>query len=231
MDGPLAGVSESGGRGNDSSRPRQGRPSRRGVSILLLCLERTRPHPTARICFGASPGDCKRGAGVIAGFGALYKAGAWNVDAWAAGSSTCRCPIPPSAAIRTTFAGLWLATKQHGAGIACPNGSSANGMVRRRRVVAELGVKRLGDPPPGIQDLVPDCAARRLWSSSRTVLGGKGSHSRAATRRALASCAPFCKSRIATGGSAGNQIRCGFVRRRDEGSRDNQERRLLWNYT
>jgi transposase len=45
------------------------------------------------------------------------------------------------------------------------------------------------------------------------VLGGKGSRSRANPGRALASCAPFSPSVIATGGSAGNQFRSSVVRR------------------
>jgi len=41
--------------------------------------------------------------------------------------------------------------------------------------------------------LVPRCAARREAVSSRTVLGGKGPLRRGTNRRALASCAPFCR--------------------------------------
>jgi hypothetical protein len=41
--------------------------------------------------------------------------------------------------------------------------------------------------------LIPTSAARRRWFGSRTVLGGKGSHSRAKPGRALASPAPFCR--------------------------------------
>jgi hypothetical protein len=42
-------------------------------------------------------------------------------------------------------------------------------------------------------NLIPTSAARRRWVGSRTVLGGKGSHSRAKPGRALASPAPFCR--------------------------------------
>jgi hypothetical protein len=52
----------------------------------------------------------------------------------------------------------------------------------------------LWDPPPGIQASGSRSAARRRASDSRTVLGGKGSLRRGKLRRALASCAPFCKS-------------------------------------
>jgi hypothetical protein len=51
----------------------------------------------------------------------------------------------------------------------------------------------LWDPPPGIQASGSRSAARRRASDSRTVLGGKGSLRRGKLRRALASCAPFCK--------------------------------------
>ena len=55
-------------------------------------------------------------------------------------------------------------------------------------------MRRLGDPPPGIQASGSHSTARHCWSGSRTVLGGKGSLRRGQLRRALASCAPFCKS-------------------------------------
>jgi hypothetical protein len=63
---------------------------------------------------------------------------------------------------------------------------------------------RLGDPPPGIQTSGSRSAARPSALNRRTVLGGKGSLRRgrpASGRpgRALASCAPFCKSRIRDG--------------------------------
>jgi hypothetical protein len=51
----------------------------------------------------------------------------------------------------------------------------------------------LWDPPPGILAFGSRSAARRRALSSRTVLGSKGSLRRAKNRRALASCAPFCR--------------------------------------
>jgi len=45
-----------------------------------------------------------------------------------------------------------------------------------------------------------------MIASARTVLAGKGSLRRAKNRRALAGCAPFWRSVIATGGSGGNTI-------------------------
>ena len=53
-------------------------------------------------------------------------------------------------------------------------------------------MKTLRNPPPGIEVSDSRCAARRQGRASRTVLGGKGSLRRAKSRRALASCAPFC---------------------------------------
>src|SRR3954447_10610490 len=52
------------------------------------------------------------------------------------------------------------------------------------------------------------CPLRRpsMIASARTVLAGKGSLRRAKNRRALAGCAPFRRSIIATGGSGGNTI-------------------------
>jgi len=58
---------------------------------------------------------------------------------------------------------------------------------------------RLGDPPPGNQASGSDSAARRRLADSRTVLGGKGSLRRAKSGRALASCAPFCRTIIRDG--------------------------------
>ena len=52
-------------------------------------------------------------------------------------------------------------------------------------------MRRLGNPPPGIQASGSRCAVRRQPLDSRTVLGGKGSLRRGTNRRALASCAPF----------------------------------------
>jgi hypothetical protein len=52
-------------------------------------------------------------------------------------------------------------------------------------------MRKLGNPPTGIQGSGSDCAVRRLVGSSRTVLGGKGSLRRGKPRRALASSAPF----------------------------------------
>ena len=68
----------------------------------------------------------------------------------------------------------------------------------------------LWDPPPGIQASGSRSAAHRRASDSRTVLGGKGSLSRGKLHGTLASCAPFCSQPIATGGSAGNQMRSSF---------------------
>ena len=56
---------------------------------------------------------------------------------------------------------------------------------------------RLGDPPPGIQASGSRSAASAL--NSRTVLGGKGPLRRGRQRRALASCAPFCRATIRDG--------------------------------
>ena len=55
-------------------------------------------------------------------------------------------------------------------------------------------MKMLWDPPTEIQASGFRSAARRFSVDSRTVLGGKGSLRRGKHRRALASCAPFCKS-------------------------------------
>jgi len=51
----------------------------------------------------------------------------------------------------------------------------------------------LGDPPPGNQASGSDYAARHCGSDSRPVLGDKGSLRRGRLRRALVSCAPFCR--------------------------------------
>ena len=60
-------------------------------------------------------------------------------------------------------------------------------------------MKTLGNPPPGIQASGSRCAVRRRVRGSRTVLGGKGSLRRGEPRRALASCAPFCRRIIRDG--------------------------------
>lgn len=60
-------------------------------------------------------------------------------------------------------------------------------------------MKTLWNPPPGIQATGSRCAVRRQVCVSRTVLGGKGSLRRGTNRRALASCAPFCRSMIRDG--------------------------------
>jgi hypothetical protein len=60
-------------------------------------------------------------------------------------------------------------------------------------------MRELRNPPPGIQASGSHCAVRRRCASSRTVLGGKGSLRRGANRRALASCAPFCRTIIRDG--------------------------------
>jgi len=60
-------------------------------------------------------------------------------------------------------------------------------------------MRELGNPPPGIQASGSRCAVRRRARSSRTVLGGKGSLRRGTNRRALASCAPFCRTIIRDG--------------------------------
>ena len=73
-------------------------------------------------------------------------------------------------------------------------------------------MRRLWDPPPGNQAFGSHCAARRRALNRRTVLGGKGALRRGQLRRALASCAPFCRQLIATGGSAGNQMAEQFLR-------------------
>ena len=52
-------------------------------------------------------------------------------------------------------------------------------------------MKKLGDPPPGIQASGSGSASRRRFLNSRTVLGGKGSLRRGKLRRALVSGAPF----------------------------------------
>jgi hypothetical protein len=60
-------------------------------------------------------------------------------------------------------------------------------------------MRKLRNPPPGIQASGSHCAVRRLVGSSRTVLGGKGSLRRGQHRRALAASAPFCSRIIRDG--------------------------------
>jgi hypothetical protein len=60
-------------------------------------------------------------------------------------------------------------------------------------------MKTLGNSPPGIQASGSRCAVRRRVGSHRPVLGGKGSLRRGTNRRALASCAPFCRTIIRDG--------------------------------
>jgi hypothetical protein len=60
-------------------------------------------------------------------------------------------------------------------------------------------MRELGNSPPGIQASGSHCAVRRRVHNSRTVLGGKGSLRRGKPRRALASCAPFCRTIIRDG--------------------------------
>ena len=60
-------------------------------------------------------------------------------------------------------------------------------------------MRKLGNPPPGIQASGSRCAVRRCVRSRRTVLGGKGSLRRGQHRRALASSAPFCRTIIRDG--------------------------------
>lgn len=60
-------------------------------------------------------------------------------------------------------------------------------------------MRRLGNPPPGIQTSGSRCAVRRRVGSRRTVLGAKGSLRRGKPRRALASSAPFCSRMIRDG--------------------------------
>jgi hypothetical protein len=59
-------------------------------------------------------------------------------------------------------------------------------------------MRKLGNPPPGIQASGSHCAVRRVLLDSRTVLAGKGPLRRGC-RRALASCAPFCRSILRDG--------------------------------
>jgi hypothetical protein len=60
-------------------------------------------------------------------------------------------------------------------------------------------MKKLGNPPPGIQVSGSRCAVRRGAASRTTVLGGKGSLRRGKHRRALASCAPLWRRIIRDG--------------------------------
>ena len=52
-------------------------------------------------------------------------------------------------------------------------------------------MRTLGNPPPGIQASGSRCAVRRQAVNRKKVLGGVR-FAAGATRRALASCAPFC---------------------------------------
>lgn len=61
-----------------------------------------------------------------------------------------------------------------------------------------MSQSQLGNSPPGIQTSGSHCAVRRRVRGSRTVLGGKGPLRRGC-RRALASSAPFCKTRFRDG--------------------------------
>ena len=83
-------------------------------------------------------------------------------------------------------------------------------------------MKRLWDPPPGIQASGSRSAARRRASDSRTVLGGKGSLRRGKHRRALASCAPFCNRnqsrRAAPPGTRCRAVSSSYERREPDGS-------------
>lgn len=58
---------------------------------------------------------------------------------------------------------------------------------------------QLGDPPPGIKASGSRSAARRSALNSRTEPGSKGSLRRGSQRRAVASCAPFCRATIRDG--------------------------------
>ena len=60
-------------------------------------------------------------------------------------------------------------------------------------------MRKLWNSPPGIQASGSHCAVRRRRAGSKTVLGGKGSLRRGTNRRALASCAPFCRTIIRDG--------------------------------
>lgn len=54
-------------------------------------------------------------------------------------------------------------------------------------------MKMLWNPPPGTQASGSRSAARPHAVDRRPVLGGKGPLRRGKLRRALASCAPFCR--------------------------------------
>jgi hypothetical protein len=60
-------------------------------------------------------------------------------------------------------------------------------------------MKTLGNPPPGVQVSGSRCAARRRAAVAQPVLGGKGPLRRGKPGRALATCAPFCRSMIGDG--------------------------------
>ena len=72
-------------------------------------------------------------------------------------------------------------------------------------------MKTLGNPPPGIQSLVP---ARRPSSAGdrRTVLGGKGSLRRGKHRPPLPPARRSAHQLSATDGSDGNQKQNQFLR-------------------
>jgi len=74
-----------------------------------------------------------------------------------------------------------------------------------------------------------------MIASARTVLAGKGSLRRAKNRRALAGCAPFWRSVIATGGSGGNTIGAisvlGLTETRLTRNRDQLPKPILQNLT
>ena len=67
----------------------------------------------------------------------------------------------------------------------------ANGMVRRRDAVS-VGGKSSETHHRESVHLIPSAPPVGI-AGSRTVLDDKGSRSRARKRRALVSCAPFCK--------------------------------------
>ena len=73
-------------------------------------------------------------------------------------------------------------------------------------------MKRLGNPPPGIQRSGSHCAVRHRARSRRTVLGGKGSLRRGTPRGALAACAPFCTGIIRDGRLRREPDRVQFLR-------------------
>ena len=80
-------------------------------------------------------------------------------------------------------------------------------------------MRELGNPPPGIQASGSRCAVRRCVRSSRTVLGGKGSLRCGQHRRALASCAPFCRTIIRDGRLRREPDAVQFLRLAKDGNR------------